>query len=192
VGEQDHDQPGTLPKYAAEDNASKDNVPGDCVAADKSDVPNDVNGDHTHPDEGGVPKTPEEGDAQKSLDRKISKKLSQRTTLTFQAEISAGMTKNQPAVPAGKEPKTTVNSAPAAKTDKSEVEKKEVEPSEVSNPATLKSEKPTDALPYMKYTVNGLEENPVIKDLKAVITKLKKEQEEEFDKSTMLTFSCIC
>jgi hypothetical protein len=32
------------------------------------------------------------------------------------------------------------------------VEKKEAEPPEVSNPATLKSEKPTDALPYMKNT----------------------------------------
>jgi hypothetical protein len=107
VGGQDHDQPETFPRYGAEDNASKDNDPGDYVAADKSDVPNDVDGDHTHPDEGGVPKTPEEGDAQKSLDRKMSKKLSQRTTLTFQAEISAGMTKNQLTEPAGKEPKTS-------------------------------------------------------------------------------------
>jgi hypothetical protein len=45
-----------------------------------------------------------------------------------------------------------------------------------------------DALPYRKNTVDGLEEdNPVIKDLKAVTTKLKKVQEEEFSKSTMLT-----
>jgi hypothetical protein len=110
--EEEHGQPETLPRYAAKNNASEDNVPGDHIAADKSDVPNDVYGDHTHPDEGGVPKTPEEGDADKSLDRKMSKKLSQRTTLTFQAETSAGMTKNQLAEPAGKEPKTTVNSAP--------------------------------------------------------------------------------
>jgi hypothetical protein len=102
-----------------------------------------------------------------SLDSKISKKLSQRTTLTFQAVISAGMTKNQLAEPAVKEPKTTVDSA-TAKTDKSEVEKKEAEPPEVSKPAKLKYEKPTDALPYMKNTVDGLEEdNPVSMDLKA-------------------------
>jgi hypothetical protein len=118
----------------------------------------------------------------------MSKKLYQRTTLIFQAEISAGMTKNQPAVPSNQGPKTTLNSAPAAKTDKSEVEKKETEPPEVSEPATVKSEKPTDALPYMRNKVDGLEEdNPVIKDLKAVTTKLKKGQEEEFNKSTMLT-----
>jgi hypothetical protein len=98
------------------------------------------------------------------LDRKMSEKLSQRTTLTFQAETSAGMTKDQLAEPAGKEPKTNVNSAPTAKTDNSEVEKKEAEPPAVSKPARLKSEKPTNALPYMK-----------------------KVQEEEFIKSTMLT-----
>jgi hypothetical protein len=62
------------------------------------------------------------------------------------------------------------------------VEKKEVEPPEMSKPAKLKSEKPTDALFYMKNTVDGLEE-----DLKAVTIKLKKVQEEEFYKSTMLT-----
>ena len=67
----------------------------------------------------------------------------------------------------------------------SEVEKKEAEPPEVSQPAKIKSEKPTDALPYMKNTVDGLkEDNPVIKDLKDVATKV---QEEEFIKSTMLT-----
>ena len=56
----------------------------------------------------GVPKTPEEGGALKSLDEEMSKKLSQRANLTFQAEISAGMTMNQ--LTAGKEPKTTVDS----------------------------------------------------------------------------------
>jgi hypothetical protein len=153
-GGQDHDHPETLPKNAAEENASKDNVPGNYITADKSDDQNDMDGDHTHPDEGGVPKTPEEGDAQKSLDRKMSKKLFQRTTLILQAEISAGMTKNQPAAPADQGPKTTLNSAPAAKTDKSEVGKKEDEPPEVSKPARDKSEMPTD-------------DNPNIKELKA-------------------------
>jgi hypothetical protein len=123
-----------------------------------------VDGDHTHPDEGGVPKTPEEGDAHKSLDRKISKKLFQRTSLTFQAETSAGMTKDQLAEPAGKEPKTTINSASTAKTDKYEVEKEEAEPPAVSKPAILMSDKPTNAMTYMK-----------------------KVQEEELIKSTMLT-----
>jgi hypothetical protein len=125
----------TLPKYATEDD-----VPEDYVTADKSDAPNDVDGDHTHPDKGGVPKTPEEGDIQKSLDRKMS----QTINLTFQTETSAGMTKNQLVEPAGQKPKTTVNSAPTAKTDKSEVEKKEAEPPEVSKPAKVKSERPTD------------------------------------------------
>jgi hypothetical protein len=80
----------TPPKYPTEDD-----VPEDHVNTDKIDVPNDVDGDHTHPDEGGVPKTPEEGDIQKSLDRKMSKKMSQTINLTFQTETSAGMTKNQ-------------------------------------------------------------------------------------------------
>ena len=133
VEDQDHYQPETLPKYAAEGNASKDDVPQDHINADKIGVPNDVDGDHTHPDEGGVPKTPEEGDIQKSLDKKISKKISQTIDLTFQTEISAGMTKNQLVEPAGQEPKTTANSALTAKTDKSEVKKKEAEPPEVSN-----------------------------------------------------------
>ena len=93
----------------------------------------------------------------------MSEKLSQRTTLTFQAETSAGMTKDQLAEPAGEEHKTTVNSAPTAKTDKYEVEKGETEPPAVSKPARLKSDKPTKALTYMK-----------------------KVQEEEFIKSTML------
>jgi hypothetical protein len=60
-----------------------------------------VDGDHTHPDEGDVPKTPEEGEVQKSLDKTMSKKMSQKTTLTSQTEISAGMTKNQLGEPAG-------------------------------------------------------------------------------------------
>ena len=77
----------TLPKYATEDD-----VPEDYVTADKSDAPNDVDGDHTHPDKGGVPKTPEEGDIQKSLDKKMSKKMSQTINLTSQTENSAGMT----------------------------------------------------------------------------------------------------
>jgi hypothetical protein len=45
------------------------------------------------------------------------------------------MTEDQLAEPAGKEPKTTVNSAPTAKTDKYEVEKEEAEPPAVSKPA---------------------------------------------------------
>jgi hypothetical protein len=49
----------------AEDDASKDNVPRDYITAEMSDVPNDVDGDQTHPDEGDVPKTPEEGHVQK-------------------------------------------------------------------------------------------------------------------------------
>jgi hypothetical protein len=61
----------TLPKYAAEDDASEDDVPRDYDTADESVVPKDVDGDHTHPDEGDVPKTPEEGDVQKSLDKKM-------------------------------------------------------------------------------------------------------------------------
>ena len=68
----------TLPKYATEDDVSED-----YVTTDKSDAPNDVDGDHTHPDEGGVPKTPEEGDIQKSLDRKMSKKMSQDNKSDF-------------------------------------------------------------------------------------------------------------
>ena len=52
----------------AEDKASEDNVLRDYVTADMSDVTNDVDGDHTHSDEGDVPKTPEEGDVQKSQD----------------------------------------------------------------------------------------------------------------------------
>jgi hypothetical protein len=129
----------TPPKYTTEDD-----VPKDHINADKIDEPNYVDGDHTHPDEGGVPKTPEEGDIQKSLDRKMSKKISQTINLTFQTGISAGMPKNQLVEPAGQEPKTTVDSAPTAKTDKSEVEKKEAEPPEVSTPAKVKSEKPTE------------------------------------------------
>jgi hypothetical protein len=39
-----------------------------------SDVPNDADGDHTHPDEGDVPKTTEEGDVQKSLDEETAVK----------------------------------------------------------------------------------------------------------------------
>jgi hypothetical protein len=181
----------TLPKYATEDD-----VPRDYVPADRSDVPNDVDGDHRHPDEGGVPKTPEEGDVQKSLDKQMSKKMSKRmskkmskkTTQTLQTEISAGKTKNQLEEPAGKEPKTTVNSAPTAKTAKSKVEKKEAESPEVSTYATSKSEKPTDDLTYMKKTIGGLEEDkPNIKELEVVTTKLKKVKGEEFSKSTTQT-----
>jgi hypothetical protein len=94
----------------------------------------------------------------------MSKKKSQNTTLTFQAETSAGMTKNKLPEPAGEEPKTTVNSAPTAKTDKYEVEKEEAEPPAVSKPARLKSDKPTNAMTYMKNV-----------------------QEKELIKSTMLT-----
>jgi hypothetical protein len=100
-----------------------------------------VDGDHTHPDEGDVPKTPE--DVQKSLHEKMSKKT----------EISAGRTKNQPAVPAGRVPKTTVNSPPTAKRTKSKVEKKKAKPPEASKPANSKSEKPNDALTQMKKAV---------------------------------------
>ena len=96
-------------------------IRGDHVNADKIDVANDVDGDHTHPDEGSVPKTPEEGDIQKSLDEKMSKKISQTIDLTSQTEISAGMTKNKLVEPAGQEPKTSSNSPPTAKMTKSKV-----------------------------------------------------------------------
>jgi hypothetical protein len=61
VEDQDHDQPETLPKYDAEENASEDDVPQDHVNADKIDVPNDVDGDHTHPDEGVFPRLQRRG-----------------------------------------------------------------------------------------------------------------------------------
>jgi hypothetical protein len=145
VEEHNHDQPETLPKYAAEENASKDNVPGDYIDADKRNVPNDVDGDHTHPDEGGVPKTPEEGDAQKSMDRKMSKKLSQSTTLTFQAEISAGKNMNQ--LTAGKEPETTVDSPPTAKVTGVEISKYTTQTrlvKHVTKSSTVITAEPTD------------------------------------------------
>ena len=147
-------------RSAAEVNAAEDDAPAvmdedpmDHIPSDKSDAPLDVDGDHTQPDEGEVPKTPEEGDAQKSLDEKMSKKTSKRmsekmsktTTNTFQTGIPAGKTMNQLAVPAGKEPKTTVDSPPTAKIAKSKVEKKEAESPEVSKPAKPMSEKPNDA-----------------------------------------------
>jgi hypothetical protein len=52
----------------------------------------------------------------------MSKKMSKKPTPTFQTEVSAEKTKNQLVEPAGQKPKTTVNSAPTAKTDKPEVE----------------------------------------------------------------------
>jgi hypothetical protein len=92
------------------------------------DAPHGVDGDHKHPDEGEAPKTPEEGDAQKSLDEKMSEKMSKRmsekmsktTTNTFQTGIPAGKTINQ--LTAGKEPETTVDSPPTAKTKVTGVE----------------------------------------------------------------------
>jgi hypothetical protein len=51
----------------AENNASEDNVPRNHITADMSNEPNDVDSDHTHPDEGDIPKTPKWGDVQKSL-----------------------------------------------------------------------------------------------------------------------------
>ena len=146
---------------------SEDNVPRDNVNAKTIDVPNDVDGDHTHPDEGDVPKTPEEGDVQKSLDEetvvkqqnagntalttlqmshKMSRGMSEKTTKTFQAET-----------PAGKETKTDVNSPPTAKRTKSKVEKKKAKPPEASKPA----------LTYMKKAADE-----PIKELEVVTTKL--------------------
>ena len=210
VGGQDHDQPVGGPGHglqvwgtnqcvniwgdqiltpvsggtrsAAEVNAAEDNAPADVdddpmdhIPSGQCDEPHDVDGDHTQPDEGEVPKTPEEGDVQHSLDAKMSK----TTTTTFQTVL---------AVPAGKEPKTTVKSPPTAKTAKSKVEKKEAEHPEVSKPAKSRSEKPTDDLTYMKKTIGGLEEDkPNIEELTVVTTKLKKVQGEEFSKSTTQT-----
>jgi hypothetical protein len=103
-------------RSAAEDNASEDNAAEynaakeintkDKVPMDnppmvniQSDVPIDVDGDHTQPDEGHVPKTPEEGNVQQTTDEKDAKKPPK----TFQTEISAGKIKNQLAEQAGKE-----------------------------------------------------------------------------------------
>jgi hypothetical protein len=90
VGELDHDPPvgGPSPDQqmrgenqcaylwwvqilaTTEDDASEDNVPRDCITANESDVPNGVDGDHTHPDEGDAPKTPEEGCVKNHLVRR--------------------------------------------------------------------------------------------------------------------------
>ena len=94
---------------AVEDNAAKKNTTKDKAPMDdapmvniQSNVPIDVDGDHTHPDEGDVPKTPVEGDVQKSLDEKTSKKMSKRMSKkmskkparTFQTETPAGKTES--------------------------------------------------------------------------------------------------
>jgi hypothetical protein len=125
-----------------------------------------VDGDHTHPNEGDVPKTPEEGDVQKSLDKKMSRR-----------------TRNQLAVPAGRVPKTTVNSPPTAMRTKSKVGKKKAKPPEASKPANSQSEKPNDALTQMKEAVGKS-----IEELKVVTTELKTKVERvEFRKSTTQT-----
>ena len=162
--------------------ASEDDDPMDNIIADKNDVPNYVDGDHTHPDEGDVPKTPEEGDVQKSQDEKMSKRISEKMfmtmTDTFQTGIPAGKTMNQLAVPAGKKPKTTVNSLPTAKIAKSKVEKKKAESPEV---AKSMSEKPNDAQTYMSV-------DRFIEELKVATTELKtKVKEMEFNESTTQT-----
>jgi hypothetical protein len=60
---------------------------------DKSNAPLDVDGDHTQPDKGEIPKTPEE--MSKKTSKKMSEQMSKTTTKTFQTGISAGKTKNQ-------------------------------------------------------------------------------------------------
>ena len=158
------------------DDAPMDNIP--------SNAPFDVDNDHTQPDEGDVPKTPEEGDAQK-----MSKKISQKPTKTVQTE-------NQLAEPAGKESKIPVEPPPPAKSAKSEVEnvmkptvnsskltksplsKNEAKSPAVSTTVKSKSEKPNDALTYLRKTA-------VIETREAENTELNaKVKEVEFSQST--------
>ena len=76
------------------------------------------------------------------MSQKMSRRMSKKTTKTFQTKISAGRTKNQLAAPAGKEPKTDVNSTP--KRTKSKAEKKKAKPPEASKLANSQPERPND------------------------------------------------
>ena len=112
------------------------------------------------------------------MSKRISEKMFMTTTDTFQTGIPAGKTMNQLAVPAGKNPKTTVNSLPAAKIAKSKVEKKKAESPVV---AKSMSEKPNDGQTYMSV-------DRFIEELKVATTELKtKVKEMEFNESTTQT-----